>query len=364
MKIGYFASVAYRHNSPIGGYAHIRQFVTLASEMGHELLLMHGGEHPNPNIKRAPKGRWSRFNALRGVDCLYYRVEYKAPRDVKWIMPVRRSLIGSPKVVWEFNSVPEYARVVGDHAGSVEQHIADLRHFGRHCDLALCVSQSISDYVKEKIGIANVRTVENGSDPTLFTPEAQPLKRVLRHPGRLNVVWIGSAEVKWHNFDLLREAAWLLWDNGNPVVDFHLIGAGMHGMRDLPANVHYQGPEEYEKLPNWLTAMDVGLNVYRAGAASYSCPLKLFDYMACGLTPVSTDQPQARKIFEDLGQADLIVPTDNPKALAEVLRKLAADPQRVQKQGAAARALAVSYYNWRRAVTDTLNAIQALGVKA
>ena len=228
------------------------------------------------------------------------------------------------------------------------------------CDLTCCVSQAIADYVKRKLGLRNVMTVPNGSDPDLFTPEAVPVRRVLRHPGRLNAVWMGSAEVKWHNFDMLREAAWMLWDDGNPVVDFHILGHGMKDLRALPPNVHYHGSEQYEKLPNWLTAMDVGLNVYKAGAADFSCPLKLFDYMACGLTLVSTDQPQVREIFEKLGQLDLVVPTNDPKALADTLRKLAADPQRVKRQGAAARQLAVSFYNWRRAAKDTLDAMEKL----
>ncbi len=360
MKIGYFASVPYRHNSPIGGYAHIKQFLTHAADMGHELILMHGGDHPHESVTPAPKGRVGRLLALREVDILYYRVEYKTPRDAKWMLPPWHRLIGSPPVVWEFNSVPEYAKILGEDDAKVQSHIEGLKRFGVGCDLAACVSGAISEYVKEKIGLKNVMTVPNGTDPDLFTPDAVPVKRVLRHPGRLNVVWIGSAEVKWHNFDLLRQAAWLLWDDGRPVADFHIIGPGMAGLRQWPPNVHYHGAEQYEMLPNWLTAMDIGLNVYRAGAADYSCPLKLFDYMACGLALVSTDQPQVREIFTRLGQLDLLVPTDDAAVLAAVLRKLAADPARVKAQGLAARNLAVEFYNWKRAATDTLNAMAEL----
>lgn len=360
MRIGYFASVSYLHNSPSGGYAHMKQFLTQAAAMGNELLLMHGGSHPDPRVQPAPKGRLARLLALRSVDFLYYRVEYRTPRDVKWVLGPRRSLIGSPPVVWEFNSVPEYARVVGEPEGSVQKHIAALRHYGAGCDLAVCVSNAITDYVRKHLGLRNVMTVQNGSDPDLFTPNAPPVKRVVRRPGRLNVVWMGSAEVKWHNFDLLRDAAWLLWDNGNPVADFHILGKGLQDLRELPPNVHYHGAEQYEKLPNWLTAMDVGLNVYRAGAADYSSPLKLFDYMACGLALVSTDQPQVREVFENLGQTDLVVPTDDPLPLATALRKLAADPERVRRQGVAGRQLVVDFYNWRRAASDTLEAMKAI----
>jgi glycosyltransferase involved in cell wall biosynthesis len=360
MRIGYFASVPYRHNSPLGGFAHIKQFLAHATAMGHEIVLMHGGDEQKPMVRAAPKSRVGRVMALRGVDVLYYRVEHKPPRDVKWVLPPRRRLIGSPPVVWEFNTVPEYGRVQGESEASIQRHIDELRKYGAGCDLAVCVSRAITDYVKEKIGLRNVMTVQNGSDPELFTPGAEPVKRVVRYPGRLNVVWIGSAEVKWHNFDMLTKAAWMLWDEGKPVADFHIIGRGMENLRELPPNVHYHGAEQYEKLPNWLTAMDVGLNVYKAGAADYSCPLKLFDYMASGLTPVSTDQPQVREIFTELGQVDLIVPLDDAGALAAVLRKLAGDPDRLKRQGAAARERAVNFYNWHRAAKDTLDAMEGI----
>jgi glycosyltransferase involved in cell wall biosynthesis len=360
MRIAYMSSAVYRHNSSSGGNAHMRQFLTNAAEMGHELVLWHGGDHPHPNIRVAPNSKVRRMLLMRQMDVLYYRIEFRKPRDANWVLPPRRWLGGNPLVVWEFNSVPEFARVLGEPDWSVQKHVENLRHFGAGCDLACCVSNAINAYVREWLGLRNVMTVPNGSDPQLFTPEAKPVQRVQRHPGRLNVVWIGSAEIKWHNFELLRDAAWLLWDDGRPVVDFHIIGQGMQGLRDLPPNVHYHGPEQYERLPNWLTAMDVGLNVYKAGAADYSSPLKLFDYMACGLALVSTDQPQVREIFQKLDQMDLVTPTDDPQALAGVLRKLAADRDRIKRQGAAGRQLVLDFYNWHRAARDTLDAIENL----
>ena len=44
----------------------------------------------------------------------------------------------------------------------------------------------------------------------------------------------------------------------------------MNQMRDMPANVHYYGVEDYERLPQWMSAMDVGLCLYRPGPADYS----------------------------------------------------------------------------------------------
>src|SRR6185437_2409566 len=185
--------------------------------------------------------------------------------------------------------------------------------------------------------------------------------RIVPAEGRLNVVWIGSANLGWHNFDLLKAAAKLLWDTGEgDRIAFHVIGPGMQGMRDAPPNLNYYGAEKYDQLPGWLAAMDVGLNVYHPGPADDSSPLKVFDYMASGLTVVSTEQPEVREIFQQLGQTELWVPSNEPEQLADVLRKLAADPEYRRRQGPAGRQLVLDRYNWRKAVTDTFAELEKL----
>jgi glycosyltransferase involved in cell wall biosynthesis len=205
-----------------------------------------------------------------------------------------------------------------------------------------------------------VITVQNGSDPQLFRPDIPPVPDIPRLPDRLNVVWIGSAWIKWHNFDLLKDTAAEICRRGmqNRVV-FHVIGNGFERAPDTPPNLHYHDGKPYEELAAWLTPMDIGLCCYNPGAADYSSPLKVFDYMACGLTVVSTPQPQVSEIFRQLGQEDLMV-EGNSRSLADMLLRLSDDRARLQKQGAAGRKLAVDYYNWRRATKDALDATTQL----
>ena len=131
-------------------------------------------------------------------------------------------------------------------------------------------------------------------------------------------------------------------------------------MRKAPPNLNYHGSELYTQLPGWLSAMGVGLNVYRPGPADFSSPLKVFDYMASGLAIVSTEQPQVREIFTQLNQTDLLVPSDQPEMLANVLRGLAADRERIKRLGAAGRELVINQYNWRRASRIPSRRIESL----
>ena len=338
----------------------MRQFIENASALGHEIFLWHGVQ-PHPLTKPVPTGRIARFKFLRTVDLIYYRVEWKPPFGDKIILPPYRKFIGNPLVAWEFNTVPEYGRVQNVPEAVIENAKANMRRLGAGVDLAVCVSRAIETYVKETLCFRTTMVTPNGSDPQLFGKHVPPVERINRSPDVLNVVWIGSAKLGWHNFELLRDAAWSIWKSGEGHrIIFHVIGPGMERMREAPANLNYHGSELYTQLPGWLSAMDVGLNVYRPGPADFSSPLKVFDYMASGLAIVSTEQPQVREIFTQLGQTDLLVPSDQPEALANILRGLAADRERVKRLGAAGRELVVNQYNWRKGVADTFARIESL----
>lgn len=301
------------------------------------------------------------MQALRRMDALYIRLQENPAQACRFSLFPHRQLIGSPVIAWEFNTVPEFNYVMGRSEADVSRSIQAFRHYARGCDLAICVSQSLADYVQENLGIQHVLTVPNGSDPELFRPDITPVRRIERNPDRLNVVWMGSADLRWQNFDLLRSAAELLWQRGESArVAFHLIGRQFGMMRDMPPNIHYYGAEDYRMLPHWLAAMDVGLCMYHSGPADYGSPLKLFDYMASGLAVVATYQPQIKEVFEQLEQTDLIVPSDEPAALADTLVRLAQDHDRVYRLGQAGRQLVIDYYNWRRVAQDITAGIQKI----
>jgi glycosyltransferase involved in cell wall biosynthesis len=358
MKIA-FANARFRTGVPEGADAHVRQVVANAHAIGHEVWMWRPGVHPDAHA--LPEHRLARLRVLRTMDVLYTRVQHEATNPLTWTLGPRRALLGNPLVVWEFNTVPEYGKYRGMSSAQIQEQIDRFRHFGRGCDLAICVSQHLADYVQEKLAIRNVLAVPNGSDPDLYRPDLEPFARVRKGADVFNVIWMGSAFTAWHNFALLAEAAQIIHGNGNPHnIQFHIMGPGMDRMRDMPPNVHYQGSEQYELLPRWLAGMDAGLCLYRPGPADYSSPLKVFDYMSSALAVVATDQPQTRQICAELDQNDLLVPSDDPKRLADVLVALSRDRQRTRGLGQAARELLIRKYTWRRAIVTIFDAVERM----
>ena len=72
-------------------------------------------------------------------------------------------------------------------------------------------------------------------------------------------------------------------------------------------------------------------------ARYFTSPLKLFEYLAAGLPLVASDLPALREVLTD-GQNALLVPPDDPPALAAALRRLLNDPglaDRLRRQGLA-----------------------------
>ncbi|MEE9613189.1 MAG: glycosyltransferase [Desulfatiglandales bacterium] len=354
-----YANAIYRKGDVSGGNVHVYQFIHHATKLGHEVWTWPPDEHPDAH--RVSSSRLKRLAQLRRADVIYVRMEMRAPRVIRWAIPPRRLLIGSVPIVWEFNTVPEFGQVLGRSEADIQRAIQDFRHFGRGCDLAICVSRALEDYVRDNLGVKRVLTVPNGSDPDLFRPNVPSVRRIQRKSEQLNVVWIGSADLAWHNFALLSKTAQLLWNRGNGSrVAFHIIGQGFRLMRDMPPNINYYGPENYEMLPRWLAAMDVGLCLYHPGPADYGSPLKLFDYMASGLAVIGTFQPQVREVFEKLGQSDLLIPPDDAEALADVLLRLALNRKRIRRQANAGRQIVIDFYNWHRAVRDTFREIETI----
>jgi glycosyltransferase involved in cell wall biosynthesis len=357
MRLAYLNAI-YLRDKTSGGNTHIQQFINNAVAQGHEVWTYPMDQHALSH--KLPRRRISKLLTLRRMDAIYVRIEHTVPVQILRLLSVNHKLFRIPLIVWEFNTIPEFGRVVGSTEEQILATIHTFRKFKHRCDLAVCVSREIADYVYKRLGISNTIVIPNGSDPELFRPDVVPINRFGHNPGVLNVVWMGSAHLSWHNLNLLRDAAWIIWDQKLENILFHIIGDKPSNIGEMPQNVNYHGPVVYENLPQWLAAMDVGLCLYHPGPADSNSPIKLFDYMASGLTVVGTTHVQMREVFAKLNQIDLLVPPDDPQILVDVLSKLEQDRDRVLLQGEASRKLVIEHYNWHRAVQDTMKAIDSL----
>lgn len=142
--------------------------------------------------------------------------------------------------------------------------------------------------------------------------------------------------------EVLAEVGRLLRDE--PRIQLVLGGNGS-GRADLQArcaglpHVRFLDLQPLERLNEWLGLADVHLLPQRADAADLVMPSKLTGMLASGRAVLATAQPGTElcRVVEQDAACGLVVPPEDPAAMADALRAMAADPARRAKWGANGR---------------------------
>ena len=351
-----FVNAVYDASRPSGARVHIEQLVRRLGELGCRMWV---SENSPVKCARRLSGDWmARVRQLRAMDLLYVRVTGRPPLLPRYVRRFWRRLCLPKPIVWEVNAAPElHADDGGSQSSRWAEWELELRAQARDVCLAICNTDGLARFASD-LGASRTVTIPLGADPLTFSPAVPPSPDIPRVADGLNVVWCGNSSIRWHDFQTLAGAARALSENS--AIRFYLIGEPPVGV-ELPINVSVLGPRPYERMPAYLSAMDVGLAIYRDPSWSrygvFSSPLKLFDYMAAGLVPVSSPIEQARKCIEE-GRNGFLVPFGDKDALAAKLEDIWRRKAQLKALQALARQTVTGYYNWDRVAEQTLRAMQ------
>lgn len=195
-------------------------------------------------------------------------------------------------------------------------------------------------------GVAPERVVHfpNWVDISGITPLAEPSTyraELGLAPDAVVALYSGNMGNK-QGLEILADVARLL--QGDPRIQF-VFGGNGSGRADLQArcaglpNVRFLDLQPLERLNDWLGLADVHLLPQRADAADLVMPSKLTGMLASGRSVLATALPETelgRVVTQDAA-CGLVVPPEDPAAMAEALRALAADPARRAELGANGR---------------------------
>ena len=106
---------------------------------------------------------------------------------------------------------------------------------------------------------------------------------------------------------------------------------------------HFTGSVAPEAVDEHLRRADVFVLCSR----SEGSPGSVLEAMSAGLPVIGTDVPGIRDVVV-VGETGLLVPVDDPAALAESLKALAADPERCRRLGDGGRARVAEFHSWER----------------
>jgi glycosyltransferase involved in cell wall biosynthesis len=237
----------------------------------------------------------------------------------------------------------------------------------RHADRVIANTHALAaDLVSEgAAAAARVLGTHQGVDLDLTASDGNASGRQRLAPGKRLVVYTGKLYVGYEEVESLLAAARRLEDRGD--VEFVLAGGRADHVawfrdriqRERRGNVRFVGfvpPREVHELQS---AADILVLYYPSGLRlnAYRSPGKLFEYMAARRPIVAVDLPVLREVLGE-EPAALVVPPDDPDALADAIGRLLDDPD-LGASLASAAAQRVRRFTWEERARAVLRSLQA-----
>jgi glycosyltransferase involved in cell wall biosynthesis len=222
-------------------------------------------------------------------------------------------------------------------------------------DAVLVVSSELRKHVLS-LGVRpeRIHIVPNGVDPAQFKPGKPDSK--LRRKWKLNgapvLGFVGGLR-PWHGVEILPDLLARLNKSKRPI---QLVIAGdgqlrsglerQFKQRELLDHITFTGALPHEQLPGIIQQFDIALAPYPKHTHDfYFSPLKLFEYMACGIPVVAANLGQITEVISD-GKTGLLYEPGELDALANRCEKLLGDSRLRARIGAAAAAVIRREFTW------------------
>jgi L-malate glycosyltransferase len=196
-----------------------------------------------------------------------------------------------------------------------------------------------------------VRRLWPGAGPITITPFGVDLQRFFPAaplPGCLTVGTVKTLAPKYGIDTLLRAFAIMA-----PQVQAQLLVVGdgpqrteLQGLATtlgIAERVQWAGAVPHDAVPQWLRRLHVYVAASRLDSESFG--VAVVEAMACGVPVVVSDVGGLPEVVEP-GHSGLVVPRDDPQALADALLRLLNDAALRQRLATAGRARAVAEYAW------------------
>ena len=226
----------------------------------------------------------------------------------------------------------------------------------RRVPLVLTLTDATAQRLEREHSVRLCRTLPSGQ---AFGPRAADdttaLRRRLGLPLGRNLAVYAGLSLNGKGIELLFVAAAHLTSDCAIVV----IGAdrahctALEALRDergLHSRIIFVPRVEHRVVRDYLQACDLGLLVYppTRAFAEFASPLKLVEYLACGLPVVASRLPSIEEIVRD-GVNGRVVPPGDARAAAAAIDELLGDEALVARLAAGARSAATEYAYERRA---------------
>ena len=189
-------------------------------------------------------------------------------------------------------------------------------------DGIVTTTKELKDQLKNIFHIsADIAVIPNGVNIEFFESSLEEVRT-----GR--ILYVGQL-YPWKGVDTLLKAMCFV-----PKGELHVVGGDKKkidelilqaGKLNISNRVFFHGQVSPHKVRDFLKSASVVVHpLAQTKDAEFSSPLKMFEYMAARTPMVASDLPGIREILTDKISA-LLVPPDNPAALAEGIKTILED---------------------------------------
>ena len=202
------------------------------------------------------------------------------------------------------------------------------------------------------------REWDDNEDLVIFSNSHAAL-RAARRDGETRIGFLGTLK-PWHGLPLLVEAFARVHAE-HPTARLHIIGDGP-GRADLETDLAARGLTPYAHIsgsiaaadvPAALGQIDIATAPYPAQDNFYFSPLKIYEYHAAGLPVITSRVGHLAEVVHD-GEDGLLVPPDDPQALADAILSLARNPAHRTHLGDAGRIRVAREHSWESVAAKIL----------
>jgi colanic acid biosynthesis glycosyl transferase WcaI len=271
---------------------------------------------------------------------------------------------------------PESLAAVGMGDGNSLLHRALAKIAGflyRHSDRVVVVTPAFADYLVEhwRVPREKISVVQNGVETRTFAPEPLAgeadarLREEWDADGKFVVSYIGTMGMA-HGLETIIDAACEL-RGSNPEIVFLLLGEGAEKERIVArsrerglSNLRFVDQQPRERIPAYICASDACLVLLKkTDLFKTVIPTKMLEFMSCARPVILGVDGQARTILEE-ARGGIVIEPENPVALVNAIRYLAAHRETARELGLCGREYVVRNLSRRQTAEKYIGILERL----
>jgi len=302
--------------------------------------------------------------------------------NIRAIINFSHILLGAFSSLWRENDIPlifDFLDYIPGQIGFSSQSKLPMKTISRKIatkllldnirksDLVVAVSEALCKYA-QLAGAKNVYLVPNGVDLNSIYPvnKLKIRKKLGLREIDFVIGYIGGVHWLLNLEEIFKVIKYKPVINGKKV-KLLIIGSGSHlpyffnlakamGIKD---KVIFLGRVSKKKLNEYISAIDVGLIPFKMNdVAFFSCPLKFYEYLACGKAVITTTIPIIKKmVIEKRILKNLVFFADDKDEFEEAISRIISDGERPSVREI--RSL-LKDYDWRNLTSKYLDIINAV----